>query len=184
MVEGYLTYLNTNEDASFLPFHHASSFDRQPPMSWTFYDVFFWRDAPDGYRKTFLSAGFGFCYCTLKQYLNRWEANSWGPIRWCKKPVGSGCSNVMSTRFELSSWPQVSTSRPRVSTEGYSLTSTEGTSIVRGCLNPIWYDVRAGSVEANCLWNEVLWNYPLQAWAWGIHATSVQDPTAEHARRL
>jgi hypothetical protein len=40
-------------------------------MSWTFYDVFFWRDAPDWYRKTFLSAGFGFCYCTLKQYLNR-----------------------------------------------------------------------------------------------------------------
>ena len=43
----------------------------QGPMGWTFYDVFFWRDAPDWYRKTFLSAGFGFCYCVLKQYLNR-----------------------------------------------------------------------------------------------------------------
>ncbi len=41
------------------------------PSGFTFYDVFFWRDAPDWYRKTFISAGFGLTYCTLKQYLNR-----------------------------------------------------------------------------------------------------------------
>lgn len=43
----------------------------QGPNTFTFYDVFFWRDAPDWYRKTFQSAGFGLCYCVLKQYLNR-----------------------------------------------------------------------------------------------------------------
>lgn len=29
------------------------------------------RDAPDWYRKTFQATGFGLCFCTLKQYLNR-----------------------------------------------------------------------------------------------------------------
>jgi len=48
---------------------------------WTIYDVFFWRDAPDWYRKTFLSAGFGLCYCTLKQYLNRHQLEVFMPPR-------------------------------------------------------------------------------------------------------
>lgn len=41
------------------------------PHPFTIYDVFFWRDAPDWYHKTFLSAGFGLSFCTLKQYMNR-----------------------------------------------------------------------------------------------------------------
>eukprot|EP00798_Chlamydomonas_sp_ICE-L_P006424 gene6424-3050_t len=51
------------------------------PTSFTFWDVFFWRDAPDWYRKTFLSAGFGLCYCGLKQYLNRHELEVFMPPR-------------------------------------------------------------------------------------------------------
>lgn len=49
----------------------ASADILEGPQAFTFYDVFFWRDAPDWYRKTFLSAGFGLSYCVMKQYLNR-----------------------------------------------------------------------------------------------------------------
>ncbi|KAG1673871.1 hypothetical protein FOA52_012896 [Chlamydomonas sp. UWO 241] len=51
------------------------------PQAFTFYDVFFWRDAPDWYRKTFMSAGFGLCYCVTKQYLNRHELEVFMPPR-------------------------------------------------------------------------------------------------------
>ena len=44
----------------------------QGPDGYTFWDVFFWRDAPDWYRKTFLATGFGLTFFTLKQYMNRW----------------------------------------------------------------------------------------------------------------
>ena len=58
---------------------HASSY--QGEDTFTFWDVFFWRDAPDWYYKTFLSAGFGFCYCTMKQYLNSHELEVFLPPR-------------------------------------------------------------------------------------------------------
>lgn len=59
----------------------AQESGKDVPSSFSFYDIFFWRDAPDWYRKTFLSAGFGLCYCTLKQYLNRHELEVFMPPR-------------------------------------------------------------------------------------------------------
>lgn len=51
----------------------------QAPQPFSIYDVFFWRDAPDWYHKTFLSAGFGLSYLILKQYMNRHaHANTFG----------------------------------------------------------------------------------------------------------
>lgn len=50
----------------------------QGPDYYTFYDVFFWRDAPDWYRKTFHATGFGLAFCALKQYMNRCAAASGG----------------------------------------------------------------------------------------------------------
>jgi hypothetical protein len=44
----------------------------QLPVAYTVYDVFFWRDVPDWYFKTFTSAGFAFSYFALRQYVNRW----------------------------------------------------------------------------------------------------------------
>ncbi len=35
------------------------------------WDVFFWRDAPDWYYKTFMSAGFMFSFSALRLYLDR-----------------------------------------------------------------------------------------------------------------
>ncbi|GFR50912.1 hypothetical protein Agub_g13230 [Astrephomene gubernaculifera] len=51
------------------------------PDYFTFYDVFFWRDAPDWYRKTFYATGFGLAYAGLKQYLNRHELEVFLPPR-------------------------------------------------------------------------------------------------------
>uniref|UniRef100_A0A7S0WVP0 Uncharacterized protein n=1 Tax=Chlamydomonas leiostraca TaxID=1034604 RepID=A0A7S0WVP0_9CHLO len=55
--------------------------ESQAPHPFSIYDVFFWRDAPDWYHKTFLSAGFGLSYCTLKQYMNRHELEVFLPPR-------------------------------------------------------------------------------------------------------
>jgi hypothetical protein len=35
------------------------------------WDVFFWRETPDWYNKTFLSAGFMLSFAALRQYLDR-----------------------------------------------------------------------------------------------------------------
>ncbi|KAG2430192.1 hypothetical protein HXX76_010291 [Chlamydomonas incerta] len=51
------------------------------PDYYTFYDVFFWRDAPDWYRKTFHATGFGLAFCALKQYMNRHELEVFLPPR-------------------------------------------------------------------------------------------------------
>ncbi|GLI61640.1 hypothetical protein VaNZ11_004063 [Volvox africanus] len=51
------------------------------PDYYTFYDVFFWRDAPDWYRKTFHATGFGLAVCALKQFLNRHELEVFLPPR-------------------------------------------------------------------------------------------------------
>ncbi|KXZ44904.1 hypothetical protein GPECTOR_61g857 [Gonium pectorale] len=51
------------------------------PDNFTFYDVFFWRDAPDWYRKTFHATGFGLAFCSLKQYLSRHELEVFLPPR-------------------------------------------------------------------------------------------------------
>mmetsp|Transcript_11651 Transcript_11651/g.20665 ORF Transcript_11651/g.20665 Transcript_11651/m.20665 type:complete len:215 (+) Transcript_11651:152-796(+) len=44
-------------------------------------DVFFWRDAPDWYFKTFTSAGFFLSYSVLQTYLNRDELEVFMPPR-------------------------------------------------------------------------------------------------------
>ncbi|KAG2492420.1 hypothetical protein HYH03_009363 [Edaphochlamys debaryana] len=51
------------------------------PDYYTFYDVFFWRDAPDWYRKTFHATGFGLAVMALKQYFNRHELEVFLPPR-------------------------------------------------------------------------------------------------------
>lgn len=73
--------------------HLPAAAQAQAPFG--IYDVFFWRDAPDWYRKTFLSAGFGLNYCALRQYLNRCrgsgqEDSSGGSN--CSTSLRDGCS--------------------------------------------------------------------------------------------
>ncbi|MEW5314589.1 MAG: hypothetical protein WDW38_006072 [Sanguina aurantia] len=73
------------QDESIAPIPSTSSQPAEPASNgfedFGFYDIFFWRDAPDWYRKTFLSTGFGLSYCALKQYMSRQELEVFLPPR-------------------------------------------------------------------------------------------------------
>mmetsp|Transcript_10426 Transcript_10426/g.28479 ORF Transcript_10426/g.28479 Transcript_10426/m.28479 type:complete len:220 (+) Transcript_10426:115-774(+) len=78
---------NSKADAKTDSFPIRSDVESLPDESqkrrapFTIYDVFFWRDAPDWYHKTFLCAGFGLCYYGMRQYLSRHELEVFLPPR-------------------------------------------------------------------------------------------------------
>jgi hypothetical protein len=58
-----------------LPAHLTSPVQGPGFTAW---DVFFWRDTPDWYNKTFLSAAFMLCFSVVRQYMER--CAGWLPL--------------------------------------------------------------------------------------------------------